>query len=162
MSTGEAIEMKHEQGGIFSGAGTTVGCVWDKVATEWAGDEDWICKRARCQAIQGKRRFVTHAMKSVNHSTIHRTRTGKKKNDKAEDKAPRILGPADKTIHIREEGPTVQLCGDSEVAGKWINGQYALGQKYRGRFGQIHKTVILMVDKKKRTSYLKDRRLRET
>ena len=29
------------------------------------------------------------------------------------------------TIHIRAEGPTVQLCGDSEVAGKWINGRCA-------------------------------------
>ena len=86
---------------------------WDKVATDWAGDEDWICKRARCQTLEDKKRFVTFALKSVNHSTTHRTRTGKKK--KNEDKAPRTLGPAEKTIHIREEGPTVQLCGDSEA-----------------------------------------------
>ena len=23
------------------------GCVWDKVATEWAGDEDWACRSER-------------------------------------------------------------------------------------------------------------------
>ena len=45
---------------------------------------------------------------------------------KVEDKAPRVLGPGDRTIHFREEGPTGQLRGDSEVAGKWINGQYVL------------------------------------
>ena len=46
-------------------------------------------------------------------STVHRTSTGKEKVD---DKAPRVLGPADTIIHTREEGTTVQLCGDSEVA----------------------------------------------
>ena len=50
---------------------------------------------------------------------------------------------ADKTIHTREEGPTVQLCGDSEVAGKWIHGDYSLRQKYCGRIGQIQKTLQL-------------------
>ena len=51
--------------------------------------------------------------------TIHRTNTGKEKVD---DKAPRVLRPADTIVHTREDGPTVQRCGDNEVAGKWING----------------------------------------
>ena len=74
------------------------------------------------------KRFATFALDSVNHSTAHKTRTGKKKN--VDDKAPRILGPAVKTIHTREEGPTAQQCGDSEVAGKWIHGNYSWRQKY--------------------------------
>ena len=28
------------------------------------------------------------------------------------------------------------------MAGKWINGQYSLGQKYRGKIGQIQKHSI--------------------
>ena len=56
----------------------TRGCVWDKLATEWAGDEDWTSKRTKCQAPEDKKRFVAFALKSVNHSTIHRTRAGKK------------------------------------------------------------------------------------
>ena len=99
----------------------------DKVASEWAGDEECISKRVRCQTLEEKRKFVTFALKNVNHSTIPSTKTGRKKKDK-----PRTLVPADKTIHIREDGPTVHLCGDSEVAVKWINGQYALGQKNKG------------------------------
>ena len=89
--------------------------------------------------MDDKKRFVTFALTSVNHSATHRARTGKKKKNKAENKAPRILGPTEKTIHIREEGPAVQRDGDGEVAGKWINGQYPLGQKYRGTIG--HKTL---------------------
>ena len=42
--------------------------------------------------MEDKKRFVTFALTSVNHSTIHRTRTGKKKKHMAEDRAPRILG----------------------------------------------------------------------
>ena len=49
------------------------GCVWDRVATEWAGDE---ALPLRC---------------GVSHI-------------RAEDKVPRILGSAGKTIHIREDG----------------------------------------------------------
>ena len=59
------------------------------------------------QTIEDEKRFVTFALDSVNLSTVHRTRKGEKQ--KVDDKAPRILGPSDKTIHTREEGPTVQL-----------------------------------------------------
>ena len=107
------------------------GCVSDKVVTEWARDEDWRREGARRQTIQDKSKFVTFALQSVTHSTL--TRIGKERKGKTEYRAPRILGPADRTIHIREEGPTVQRCGDSEVAVKWLNGQYALGQKCRGK-----------------------------
>ena len=47
-----------------------VGCVWEKVALECAGDEDTACKRARCQSIEEKKRFLTSALRSVKHSTI--------------------------------------------------------------------------------------------
>ena len=35
------------------------------------------------------------------------------------------------TVYTREAGPTVQLCGDSEVVSKWINGKNSGGQKYQ-------------------------------
>ena len=63
-------------------------------------------------------------------STVLRNSTVKGK--RGDDKAPRVLGSADKTIHIPGEGPTVQLCGDTKVAGKWVDGQYSLGQTDRG------------------------------
>ena len=109
------------------------GCVWDKLATESAGKEDWmIIKRAVCCALEGEKRFVNFSQDSVNFSTVHRTRKGPK--EKVDDKAPRDLDPRTQPfIHFREEGPTVHLCGDSEVAGKWISGHYSLGQKYLGR-----------------------------
>ena len=41
------------------------------------------------------------------------------------------MGPGDNTVHKREDGPTVQLCGDSNVACKWINGEFAQGTKHK-------------------------------
>ena len=90
------------------------GCVWGKLATEWAGKDDWMNKRSSCPELEDKKRFVTFAFDSVEHSTLHRTKAVKKKE--VDDKAPRVLGPADQTIHIREEEPTVQVCGDSTMA----------------------------------------------
>ena len=87
-----------------------------------------LVKEQYAMHLKITKRFVTFALDSVNHPTAHKTRTGNKKN--VDDKAPRILGPAHKTIHTREEGPTVQLFGDSEVAGKWIHGNYSWRQNY--------------------------------
>ena len=58
--------------------------------------------------------------------------------DWTQDKTP---GPAETATHTRVSGPTVHLCADSNVACKWISGQYYLGQRYRGRIGQIQKTL---------------------
>ena len=69
---------------------------------------------------------------------MHRTRIWMKKKGKLEGKE---IGSLDKSIHTREEGPTVHLCGDSIVAEKWINCDSALGQKCRGNIGHIQKTL---------------------
>ena len=47
------------------------GCVWDKVATAWAGDEEWIFQRKN-QGDKDKRDFVTFALSHVKQSAIHR------------------------------------------------------------------------------------------
>ena len=61
------------------------GCLWDKV-TEWAGDEDWICERERCQTMEDANRFVTFALRSVKHSTVHRIRIGKERKKQLKTK----------------------------------------------------------------------------
>ena len=129
------------------------GCVWDEVATKWAGDEDRACKRVRCQTLEVQEDSSLSLCKASN---VTQTKTGMTK--KNEDKEPRYWG-ADKTIHIREEGPTVQLCGDSKVAESWLNGHYALGHKHRGRVGHNQKTLLSWW--KNRTSHLKDQQLRK-
>ena len=44
-------------------------------------------------------------------------------------KDPINVDPLDLSIALRTEGTTVQMCGDSNVAKKWINGHFAMGQK---------------------------------
>ena len=73
-------------------------------------------------------KIVTFALDSVNLSTTHRTNTVKT------DEAP--------IIHTREEGPTVQLCGESEVAWKWINGQYSMEQRDKGKLLLTEATIL--------------------
>ena len=40
------------------------GCVWDTVATNWACDEDWACKRESARQLK-IRKIVTFALRSV-------------------------------------------------------------------------------------------------
>ena len=40
------------------------GCVWDKVATCWAGKEECASKRRKCQTIEDKRDFIAFALRS--------------------------------------------------------------------------------------------------
>ena len=106
-------------------------------------------------ALEDKTKFGTFGLDSVKHSTVHRKE--KEKGKKVDDKAARALGPADTIIHTREDGPTVQLCGDSEVAGKLINGQYSLGLKHRRNIWPYSKKRCSHgVEKEDQNSHLKD------
>ena len=46
--------------------------MWDKIASEWAGAEDWRDTRKICQPAMGKRDFLTFALMFVKHSPLHR------------------------------------------------------------------------------------------
>ena len=141
------------------------GCVRDKVATEWVGDEDWICKRTRCQAREDKKRFVTFALKSVNHSTIHRTITGNNKKNKAEDTAPRTLQPQTKPSTFVEGDrqcssvETVKLRRSGSTVNKYA--QIRSGTEIQRKNWPDSKDAKFMVEKKHRTSCVQDRRLRK-
>ena len=62
-------------------------------------------------------------------------------DQKCKKKTPRDVGLRDNTVHAREDGPTVQLCGDSSVACKWINGEFAQGIKYKDTIGEIQRIL---------------------
>ena len=86
----------------------------DKIASEWAGAEDWRDTRKRCQPAMGKRDFLTFALMFVKHSAVHRPNIAESVGPKK--KEPRHLGLPDNSIASRTEGTTVQLCGKSNVA----------------------------------------------
>ena len=96
------------------------GCVWTKIASEWAGNDEWSIKRKRCP---------------------HRPKIGEGIKPNKERKEPRKLDPPDSSIAIRTEGTTVQTCGESNVAEKWINRHYAMGQTLHGKLGRMQKTL---------------------
>ena len=65
---------------------------------------------------RGQEGFLILSMFECKHSVAHRVKSNK------ERKEPRILRPPDESIRLRTEGATVQQCGDSNVAEKWIVG----------------------------------------
>ena len=96
-------------------------------------------RRKKKSTPADKNIFVTFAFDSVKMSTVHRKEKRQKgKERRVKEKTRRDLGPADTTT--REDGPAVQLGGDSDVTCIWINGPYSLAQKCRGRSGQVQKT----------------------
>ena len=68
--------------------------------------------------------------------TEHRQTKNTDTEKRLKKKTPSDLGPEDITVHTRDEGLIVQLCGDSNVACKWINGEVAPGTKYKETIGE--------------------------
>ena len=86
------------------------------MATRWAGVKDWMTNRKENTSPSDKYKFITFILNKMKRPTEHR-KIEKKGRDKIK-KTPRYLGPGDNTIHTRADRPTVQLCGDSNVACK--------------------------------------------
>ena len=64
------------------------GNVWDKIATDWAGREDWTRERKVKSTLDDLYKFVTFVLDRVKLSTVHRKTKGLKK---VEEKMPRDL-----------------------------------------------------------------------
>ena len=48
------------------------GNVWDKMATFWAGKEDWMIARKKQNSSEEKYKFITHVLNETKLSTEHR------------------------------------------------------------------------------------------
>ena len=46
---------------------------------------------------------------------------------------PRVLGPADSAVCERHDCTTLQLCDDSQVISKWVNGDFTVGGQHQRR-----------------------------
>ena len=90
------------------------GKVWDKMAKEWAGAEEWMRTQNVKNTLDVKYRFVIFVLDRMKLSTAHRKKKSQGIGNKVKNKTPRDSGPADTTIHTRVGGPTVQLCGDKK------------------------------------------------
>ena len=58
------------------------GNVWDKMATCWAGKEDWMIARKKQNSSEDKYKFITYILNEMKLSTEHRQTKNK---DKKED-----------------------------------------------------------------------------
>ena len=87
-------------------------------------------------------------------STEHRKRTSEDNKKKIKDKTPRDLGPEDTTVHNRSEGLTQQLCGDNNVACKWIKWRIFPGDKLQRDNWKDSKDPTLMVEEGSRQADL--------
>ena len=46
--------------------------VWEKIATDWAGKEEWMSKRKVKNTLSDMYQFVTFAIDRMKQSTVHR------------------------------------------------------------------------------------------
>ena len=85
---------------------------------------------------------MTFVLDGMKPSIAHRKVKGKEKGKQAGSKPPRKLVPADATVYTREDGPTVQLCGGSEVGGWQVDKRQELfGTEVSRKIGLIQKTL---------------------
>ena len=107
--------------------------MWGKIASEWSGKGRLELKGKWCQTAEDKRDSVTVSLLSAKHRVFHRPKIGESVKTNKERKEPEILGPPDESMSTHTECTTAQMCGDSNVAEKWIDGHYAMGLKYNGK-----------------------------
>ena len=115
--------------------------MWDKIASEWSGEEDQSIKRKRCRTAEDKRDFVT--LFDVKCETLGdtqakgwRKRKYKHSKARAED-----IGTTRRVDSTRTEGTTARKCGDSNVAERWTSGHNAMGQKIQKKIGRVQKAL---------------------
>ena len=133
----EAYVGERGEGGEWHNRGN----VWDMMATCWAGKKEWMITRKEQNSPKDNHMFITDILNKMKLPTEHRQTENKIKEKRCKKKTPRDLGPEDITVHAREGGPTVQLCGDNHVACKWINGEIARGTKYKEIIGKIQRNL---------------------
>ena len=84
------------------------------------------CSKKEENTPEEKYKLVTFVLKKMKLSNEHRKT---KKKDKEKKLDPKIIQFI------------VQSCGDSNMACKWINGEFAQGTKYKETTGKIQKTL---------------------
>ena len=97
---------------------------------------------------EDKYNFFTYILNKMRLSTEHR-QTVKKKEEKRilKERHPGIWVP--KTpLCTRDGGCTVQLCGNINVASKWINGEFVQGTKYKEILGKKQRIFTPQVEER--------------
>ena len=92
-----------------------------------AVDEDWIDKRNRCTSSIRHEGLHDFALLNVKHSVVQRPNVGRHVNSSDGQKTePGDVVPPDNSISGRREGTNVHMCGDGNVAERWISGYFAI------------------------------------
>ena len=126
---------KNKSKACTNGAGTIEVLCGTRLLRSGQKESDGASKEKRCQTAEDKRDFVTFAMFIVKLSVAHRPKVGECVKSNKEEQEPMTLGKPDSSISIRTEGTTVQPCGNSKVAERWITGHYAMVTKYEDKIG---------------------------
>ena len=115
--------------------------MWDNLVIEQAQNNDWMTKRSEKSTVDDKRKFVTIAQDNMKLCIFHRKVKNQARAKRALSKAPRNLGLADTVFYERFDCTTFQLCGDSQVISKWINGDFTVGGKYQKNLARFRGSV---------------------
>ena len=103
------------------------GCVRDHIASEWSGEEEWSAKRKRCHGVEDNMDSVTFCACPCDTCGGPQIENGRRGQGVPDEEGTETLGT------------TAQMCGDSEVVEKGINGSCNVEQQFRGHLGGAKK-----------------------
>ena len=102
--------------------------------------------RKKQNSPEEKYKFITYILNKMKFPKEHRKTEKRKQKRKMEKRGLRKRHPEiwvlETPLCTRVKGGlTVQLCGDGNVACKWINGEYAQGTKDKETLGKIQRIL---------------------
>ena len=138
------------QDGGINGDGTIVAPFGTKLPRNRLEGKTGCPREERIALSVTKNEFVTFALDKM--GLFRRKARGEEKGRVETTKG---LGSSRYRRQCAGRGTTVQLCGDSEVVEKWINGIHSVGDKYQRDIGPIQRTLHIWCEKKAAAKYLK-------
>ena len=122
------------------------GCMWDLVAYHWADGKDWI-ERRKMEAIE-RRDFVTYALTYTQSATTGRSPIGSPMKIVVFEKTGRRVDQVVMRVSTRDDGTTVEMRDDRQIAEKWINGYHIMAKRYNEKMEKIQVMSAFLVEKK--------------
>ena len=106
--------------------------VWDKIATDWAGDDDWISKKNKTSSTDKTYEYVNCPQEKLKE----KGRETKQTQNRQGNKGPLLL-PFTHAKMAKQSNCVATL--------RWLasgkDGKNSLGQKYQEQIGMIQKTL---------------------
>ena len=117
------------------------GNVWDKIATDWTGKEDWVREREVKSTLVDKYKFVTFALDSVKLFTLHKKKKKRKDRKEGKEKTARTWGPRMPPLTLERTRQQHSCVETMMLRANGSMGKYPRGTSTEEELAQVQKTL---------------------